>query len=471
VIPTFAVVGHVNKGKSSIVSTLTEDDSVRIEKDPGTTRVAREFPISVDGRVLFALVDTPGFEQARAVLDWLREREEQHPARRDVVQAFLDAHRGGDAFTEERELLAPVMAGAGILYVIDGSQPFRRQYRAEMEILRWTGQPRMALINQISDGDHVEEWRLELDQYFSIVRAFNAHRVGFPERVRLLSGMRELSDGFRAPLDEAIRALVGERRRRRHESARALARLLATSVRFVLKETIPKDAAIEPHAETLQRKFHDALRDLERAARKEVEALYQHSKLVRDEAELEPPTWGMDLFARESFKVLGLKPGELVAASAAAGAAVGGGVDAAVGGASLGTGILLGALAGGAAATYYSAQSLASVRTIWGGFRGDKVLAIGPHRNPNFPWVLLDRALLHWQTISDRAHARRDPVALAAGDKHGIVLRLSDDLRKALTRAFALARKRPDGPSDLEPLVLRALDQLAAEEDRGLAVP
>ena len=472
--PVFAVVGHVNKGKSSIVSTLTEDDSVRIEKDPGTTRVCREFPIVVDGKTLFSLVDTPGFEQARAVLDWLREREEPHPNRRDVVKAFLDAHRGTGAFPEEQELLAPIMAGAGILYVVDGSQPYRRQYRAEMEILRWTGQPRMALINQIGERDHVEEWRVELDQYFSIVRPFNAHLVGFPERIRLLRGMRELSEASRQPLDDAIAALVGERRRRRHEAARRIARLVNESASFVLTEAIPRDAEIEPHGERLKGRFHDALRDLEARARKDVEQLYQHGRLRREEADLEAPAWGLDLFARESFKLLGLKPAQLVVASTAAGATIGGGVDAAVGGASFGAGVVIGALVGGAGAAYWSAQNMASVRTLWRGFKGDKMLAIGPHKNPNFPWVLLDRALLHWRTISDRAHARRDPVALAAGEKHGIVLRLSDDLRAALNKAFAVVRKKaPDVPDEqareLESLVARALDELAVDEERALA--
>ncbi len=470
-IPTFAVVGHVNKGKSSIVSTLTEDDSVRIEKGPGTTRVCREFPIVVDGRTLFSLVDTPGFEQARAVLDWLQQHEERYPTHREVVQAFLDAHRQSDAFSEECQLLAPVMAGAGILYVVDGSLPFRRQYRAEMEILRWTGQPRMALINQISERDHIETWRVELDQYFSIVRTFDAHVVGFPERIRLLRGMRELSEQFRAPLDEAIPALIQERRRRRHEAARVVARLVSGATSFVLKETIPRDDAIEPHGDALQRRFHDALRRLEGEARGAVEELYLHSKLVRDETELEAPTWGMDLFARESFKMLGLRPGQLVVASTAAGATIGGGLDAAVGGASFGTGLLLGALTGGMGAAYYSVQNLASVRTMWTGFRGDRVLAIGPHKNPNFPWVVLDRALLHWSTVSARAHARRDPITLDSKDRQGIVSLLSDDLRKSLTRVFTSIRKKaPRVSADLDQQLLAriqdALDQLAADEER-----
>ena len=60
---------------------------------------------------------------------------------------FLQAHVSDARFHDERELLRPIVEGAGILYVVDGSRPYGRQYEAEMEILRWTGRPRMALIN------------------------------------------------------------------------------------------------------------------------------------------------------------------------------------------------------------------------------------------------------------------------------------------------------------------------------------
>ena len=43
--PKFVVVGHPNKGKSSIVSTLTLDDSIVISNKPGTTTKARSFKL------------------------------------------------------------------------------------------------------------------------------------------------------------------------------------------------------------------------------------------------------------------------------------------------------------------------------------------------------------------------------------------------------------------------------------------
>ena len=74
-VPMFAVVGHPNKGKSSIVATLAGDDSVRIGADPGTTSRCRHYPMRVDGEVLYALVDTPGFQRPHKALEWMEEHE------------------------------------------------------------------------------------------------------------------------------------------------------------------------------------------------------------------------------------------------------------------------------------------------------------------------------------------------------------------------------------------------------------
>ena len=153
-IPTFAVIGRVNKGKSSIVSVLAEDESVIIDSAAGTTLACQEFPVKVDGRTIITLIDTPGFQQAPRALSWMKEREVSAANRRDVVWDFYNHFKDTDDFIDECRLLKPILNGAGVLYVVDGAKPFRRNFEAEMEILRWTGQPRMALINHIGDGDY-----------------------------------------------------------------------------------------------------------------------------------------------------------------------------------------------------------------------------------------------------------------------------------------------------------------------------
>ena len=73
--PRFAIVGHPNKGKSSIVATLAEDDAIAISSHPGTTTHARAYPMRLDGEVLYELVDTPGFQRARETLAWLEAHD------------------------------------------------------------------------------------------------------------------------------------------------------------------------------------------------------------------------------------------------------------------------------------------------------------------------------------------------------------------------------------------------------------
>ncbi|MDQ7083931.1 MAG: hypothetical protein Q9M36_02930 [Sulfurovum sp.] len=65
--PQFAVVGHPNKGKSSIVSALALDDSVHISMYQDSLMKQRSFPLKVDGVILYELLDTLWFQRARRV--------------------------------------------------------------------------------------------------------------------------------------------------------------------------------------------------------------------------------------------------------------------------------------------------------------------------------------------------------------------------------------------------------------------
>ena len=71
-IPEFAIIGHPNEGKSSVLSTLAEDDSVRISPIPGETTECRTFPVVIDGKEVLRFTDTPGFQNPRRVLHELQ---------------------------------------------------------------------------------------------------------------------------------------------------------------------------------------------------------------------------------------------------------------------------------------------------------------------------------------------------------------------------------------------------------------
>ena len=156
--PKFAVVGHPNKGKSSIVSSLALDNSIQIGNTPGTTQVKRGFPLKVDGKIIYELFDTPGFQRARRVYAWLEEHGDVPASKRiDVIKEFVHNHRDNKKFRDEVELLEPIINGAGVIYVVDASKPYGAEYEIEMEILRWCGQPSMAILNLIGDEDYRED--------------------------------------------------------------------------------------------------------------------------------------------------------------------------------------------------------------------------------------------------------------------------------------------------------------------------
>lgn len=443
--PRFAVVGHPNKGKSSIVATLAADDAVRVAPEPGTTTRSREFPMSVDGKTLYTLIDTPGFQRARRALDWMKQREtsaDQHAA---VVRAFVREHEAADGFIDEVELLRPLLDDtnpAGILYVVDGSVPYGPEYEAEMEILRWTGRPSLALINPIGDADHVEAWRSALGQYFKIVRVFNAVTAEFDKRLELLRAFGQLKESWRTPLEQAVQALDGDRQRRRRESAREIASLLADGLTLsVTKKIGPTDDA-KKFQPALLENFKGQLRRREKRGRERVESIYDHHGLDRREVNgAEVETLVGDLFSQEAWLLFGLRRRDLVLAGAGGGAAAGGTLDVAAGGTSFLLGAAIGAVVGGTLG-YMGAGRLAEFKLINRPL-GGKLLRCGPTRNPNFPFVLLGRARFHHGLVAGRTHAQRGALEVDES-KAGAMNPLADTQRDALSKTFKALTKAGD---------------------------
>lgn len=434
--PSFAIVGHPNKGKSSIVATLAEDDDVAISPQPGTTTRARAYPMRLDGETLYELVDTPGFQRAREVLGWLESHDQGAGRRADVVREFLRVHAEDPRFHDERELLKPIVAGAGILYVVDGSRPYGRQYEAEMEILRWTGRPRMALINMIGAGDHVEEWRAALSQYFSLVRVFDALRADFSKRIELLRAFGAIDESWAPALNRAADALIAERERRKRRSAEEIVTLLETAVGATVTVRL-RDSDRDPEAERRGReRLRAIVRDAEQAERRAVQEIYHHEGLKAREGS--ESYLAEDVFSARSFSVFGLSGTQLALTGAASGAVAGGAIDVALGGASLLLGAGIGA-ALGAVGAIAGADRIAKTRILGqplGGFE----LKVGPILDPNLPWVILGRALLHVRLVAERNHARREELVVDAVKGAHLADSIEAGLRRRLEARFRKLR-------------------------------
>ena len=475
-VPTFAVVGHPNKGKSSIVATLARDDSVAIAPEPGTTVKARHYPMRVDDTVLYVLIDTPGFQRARRALQWMRDHETTADKHREVVRQFVEAHRGTDAFVDEVELLAPmVLEDAGILYVVDGSKPYGPEYEAEMEILRWTGQPSMALINPIGEASHVDEWQAALGQYFRIVRVFDAVTAEFDKRLELLRAFGQLKEGWRAPLDEAVQVLLEDRDRRRQRAAHAIGDMLARMVSASVSRKLGQDQDPARYRKDLEQQYRDRLREIEQDGRRSVEEVYEHFTLQRRESALD--VLDEDLFSQRSWLVMGLRRGDLVALGAAGGAAGGLALDVVAGGTTLGAGTAVGVIGGaiGGAMGWFSAGRLAEVKVLKRPL-GGKLLQCGPSKHVNFPFVVLGRARQHHALVAGRTHAQRGELVIGdeTSGKAGSANPLTDGQRRRLQRLFTRLRKnadsldvRAEATDDLAQVVAEVLEGDEAADGSG----
>jgi len=454
--PKFAVVGHPNKGKSSIVSALALDDSVQISDTPGTTTEKRSFPLSVDGKVLYELFDTPGFQRPRRVLAWLEKHQVSADKKYEVVQAFINEHKKDERFHDEIELLEPIMKGAGIIYVVDGSKPYGEEYEAEMEILRWTGQPSMALINHIDTSDYSEEWKRALAQYFKMVRTFNPMQINMAQHVSILESMAQLKEEWIRPIKASIKLFERYQDQKLERSAALLARLVYESVSMVVQLTFKTEEASSDDKDRIEREYKKRLRDLEGTTQKKIEKVWNHEHFKKEGKVL--VFEGMDLFSEETASVFGLTRKELMITAATSGAVTGAGIDLLFAGHTLLLGGAIGAIIGGTGA-YFGFDELSEVKVL-GQSLGKHYLEIGPMKNRNFPYILLGRAIYHTVQVARASHARRDVVDIEM-DKTFTKQWLDETLKKSLEQFHTKFRSGKElDPKDLEAYEALILDSL-----------
>lgn len=411
-IPEFAVIGHPNEGKSAVVSTLSEDDSVRVSPYPGETLMCRTFPVSIDGREVIRFTDTPGFQNPKKILAWMRTHKSSGSL---LLADFCKAHMDDPDFREDCELFEPVVRGAGIIYVVDGSRPVRKVDLAEMEILRLSGRPRMAVINCKEDETgYLEQWKEEFRKHFNAIRVFNAHKATYAERIELLDNLKGIEQDWAPALETVISAFRQDWQERNALTAVLICNMLEDCLGYTLTRNL-KERTDEA---ALRKRISDAYdRDIEKIEKKahhKIRKLFKHNIF---NYELPPQSiLHEDLFAEKTWQVLGLTPKQLIAAAAMTGGAIGAALDIAAAGLTFGVFSSIFGLLGAGWAALGGGKRLARTAVV-GMTLGSQQIRIGPIENIQFMYVLLDRALIYYSHIINWAHGRRDypPESSAAG--------------------------------------------------------
>ncbi len=470
-IPAFAVIGRVNMGKSAVLATLLEIDDnelIRVSPTPGETTRCQTHRVVFGGRECVRFIDTPGFSQPIEAMREIQRIHGEGTPDLDAIRTFITT--ASESFGDEKRLLEPLVQGAGVLYVVDPAKPLRDDFLAEMEILRWTGRPRLALLNRRegSNGPDEDAWKTRLGATFNLTRTFDAHHARYDERLRLLKSLLDIEEHHRDALLETIRLVEDEWRVRREEAAEAILGFLEEALVLRVSTTLgEKDLALHSRrarsTDALTKQYFAKLAELERKCCAALLKIHRHHLLTAD---ADPAGYqGIDLESEETWTKWGLGRGQLTIAASIAGGAAGLAVDVATGGLSHGAGTVLGALTGGAAA-WFKGGSLPDLKVdLRGGLKlgtgESKSLTIGPPRNPNFPWILLDSILVRYQAILGRSHGRRDAQRLQGGGS-GFTRDFPSDRRALLAKWFGSCLKGAPNRS-MEPEIFEVLVETLGE--------
>ena len=416
-----AVVGHTNVGKTSLLRTLTRDVGFgEVSHRPSTTRHVEGARLSVDGEALLELYDTPGLEDAIALLDYL-ERLDRPGERLDGparITRFLESSEARQRFEQEAKVLRQLLASDAGLYVIDTREPVLAKYRDELSVLTSCGKPLLPVFNFVSSSEQREpQWREALARLgLHALASFDSVAPPQDGEQRLYENLALLLEDSRSQLERLVRNHDTQRTARRTSAAQLIAELLMDCAAY--RHSVKNAEKAEQQAINALRK---AVRQREQRC---VEALlklyaFRPGDATAAELPLLDGRWSDDLFNPETLRQLGVNVGSGIAAGAAAGV----GVDLLVGGLTLGTAALAGAIAGGALQT---ARSYGN--RLLGKLKGQRELTV----DDTVLRLLALRQRLLLQALEIRGHAANGSVDVAMPvEKNWREGKLPDALLKA----------------------------------------
>ena len=443
-----AVVGHTNTGKTSLLRTLARDVGFgEVSDSAGTTRHVEGLRLMADGVPAVELFDTPGMEDAIALLEFI-DGLVAPGARVDGperVSRFLARDEAAGRFEQEAKVLRQMLASDAALYVVDARDPVLPKHRDELELLAACARPLLSVLNFVAaPAARVTDWRAALAR-------LGLHAVvSFVTVAPPLDGERELFDtlatlihAHRARLQALIDARARESDARREAARRLVAELLVELA--ALRDRLDEAADADSDA-VLQAAVARLREDVRRREQACVDALLRLYRFRPDDARMDalPLTdgrWDDDLFNAETLRQMGVRLGT----GAAAGAAAGLGVDLMVGGLTLGAAAALGAIAGGLWQTF--------------GHYGERIAAkLRGHRELTVDDAILRIVALRQRellaALEGRGHAAMTPIevgggAASAGGSRLPVAEATDPATRqwrtgSLPGALTRARAHPD---------------------------
>lgn len=428
-----AVVGHTNAGKTSLLRTLTRRiDFGEVSDRPGTTRHVESIDLRVEGRSAVRFFDTPGLEDAVALLSHVTALDAG--TRPERIRGFLRGPEAHGVFEQEAKVLRKMLEVDAAFLVIDAREPVLPKFSAEVELLNSCARPVLPVLNFVRDAASREaQWREMLSAAgLHAVVPFDAAAPFTGAERELYQDLGTLLPAQRAALRGIVSFLQSEFEARRHAGCMLIAQQIvrAAAMRHTATaQEFDQPAARQARIETLR----GAVSDQARRGVDALLALYGFREGDAAEAPLPPLAgrWAMDLFNPEALRQAGVRLG----GGAAVGAAIGVGLDLAVGGSSLGAFAALGGAIGGALAQGPGPLG----RQLANRLRGVHELTV----ENSVLFVLAERQLGLLRALEQRGHAAMQRIAPAAADRAD-----RNDALARIVQAAQPARSHPEWSGD-----------------------
>jgi len=323
----------------------------------------------------------------------------------------------------------------------------RNDDRAEMEILRLTARPRMAVINcKDEDSSFLLQWKNEFRKHFNSIRIFNAKIATYTERMELLESLKSMDQDWQPALVKVIEAFKKDWLERTEISAAIIVQMLEEILGLTVEKNIRNNKSFNEIKEELGCTYRKKIESIEKKAQEKIKQLFKHNIF---HCELPPHSiLNENLFSEKTWKFLGLTPGEMAIAAGIAGGTVGAAIDIAAAGITFGVFSAIGGLAGAGSALlggrHISGMKIRGIRL------GRDLIRVGPSNDIQLMYVLLDRTIIFYSANINWAHARRDcsrdvDFELEKNLKKGVTSFWDGKAKKTCTEFFNLSNGKNKG--------------------------
>jgi GTPase SAR1 family protein len=381
-------VGETNDGKTTIVSSLVEDENAVISMKPGTTKGAHQHTLTnLNNEPIISVWDTPGFEETDYMHDWFTRNAS---LRGNLAQEFIRNHRSDERFQRDVELLKPIAAGAIAVYVVASNRKPQADDQKQLELVRIAGANRIALINDKPGKDYTKEWKEVLKREIGIILEYSPLRAGIKQRLELLDKLANCSSEHQGIMLKAREALKKDW----DDRLESLARSLIVAVYDSAKLTVNSEKSDADARNELSR----MIKGVELKFRKSVLELFHHRNLA-----VEAEFFEADITSVETWKMfgLGLSRRAAVGYGAFVGAVAGLAFDIPAGGLTFGIPTAIGTGGGAMMALLFAYSPFEMGRIKNKAFRASMQL------KGQLPGVLLDRMIIFSRCVLHVSHGKR----------------------------------------------------------------